>query len=35
MHRWKQGKLFLLPHTEAMHTAIEGNVVMLQKEVLS
>ncbi len=25
MHRWKQGKLFTLPHTEAMHRAPEGN----------
>jgi len=25
MNRWKQGKLFLLPHTEAMHIATEGN----------
>ena len=25
MNRWKQGKLFLLPHTEAMHRATEGN----------
>jgi uncharacterized membrane protein YoaK (UPF0700 family) len=25
MHRWKQGKLFTLPHTEAMHRAPAGN----------
>jgi uncharacterized membrane protein YoaK (UPF0700 family) len=25
MNRWKQGKLFLLPHTEAMHRATDGN----------
>src|SRR5258707_5240382 len=25
MHRWKQGKLFTLPHTEAMHRAPVGN----------
>src|SRR5260370_28659810 len=25
MNRWKEGKLFTLPHTEAMHRATEGN----------
>src|SRR5258708_11286745 len=30
MHRWKPGKLFTLPHTEAMHTATAGNDITLQ-----
>jgi len=29
MQRWKQGKLFALPHTEAMHTATAGNGITL------
>jgi uncharacterized membrane protein YoaK (UPF0700 family) len=29
MHIWKQGKLFALPHTEAMHAATEGNGITL------
>jgi uncharacterized membrane protein YoaK (UPF0700 family) len=30
MHRWKPGKLFTLPHTEAMQTATAGNGISLQ-----
>jgi hypothetical protein len=29
MQRWKPGKLFTLPHTEAMHAATEGNGITL------